>query len=418
MTDDLFLDLWQAKRSSGVRAGPLVPTTYQIRDAQKQLFIKQEISRLWRLDRTRKNNPAPMPVSIDRSALPLLRKNRYAVMEKTDGVRYLLLLTQWPRYLGGQPVAVMSSRKYDMYEVRVMAEEDYFRGTLFDGELVWEYEGGQFSPPRHVFLVFDLVAVRGVSQVSETYIRRYAVLSDILDCQGRDITQDPRRWIEYATGLAEAHKVVCEGNQYCMCFRPKQIMSKEELGTVWRTRRTLRHKSDGLIFTPIEEPVRTGTHPEMFKWKSQHTIDVLWRGEYDGTRQVWDWEVLYADGAATLSGSVHGIKLDRPADVDYPHDRVPLVILPADYSEKVLQWHRTRGDVQFSHIVECACKLPTLTEWLACVPENASTLPVVECTVLKIRHDKGEPNQRLTIERTLNNILENITIHELIQVVT
>ena len=54
-----------------------------------------------------------------------------------------------------------------------------FQGSLFDGELVWEYESGHHTPPRQVFLVFDLVALRNVSFVSENYLRRYALCSTV-----------------------------------------------------------------------------------------------------------------------------------------------------------------------------------------------------------------------------------------------
>ena len=420
----LFVDLWSAHQSgSSQRTGPLVPSVHQIRDPRRQYLVKQEISRLWKLPTTRAHNPCPNPVSLERKDMNTLIKNRYVVAEKTDGVRYLLLLMRWPKVLGGQPCAIMCSRKFDMYEIRVMAEEDYFQGTLIDGELVWEYEGGQFVPPRQVFLAFDLVAVRGISHVDQNFLKRYAIVSDILDCGGKDIIQDPRKWIETAQGLCENHKVVCEGNQYCLCFRPKRIWPKNEIGTVWRMRKSLRHKSDGLVLTPVDQPILTGTHDRIFKWKSQHTIDIVWRCRVnnDDEQATWDYEVMFLDAGKECLGDMEGVQLRRPSELDdtadevYPFKEVPLVILPNAYSARIIHWHHQRGERSFEHIVECTCKLPSITDFL---DRDEDNIPLVECSILKIRNDKATPNQKSTIEKTLCNIQENITIKDLLDVVS
>ncbi len=417
---DLFADIWQTQKPPTRRVGPLIPSTHVIRDPRKAYFIKREISRLWKLEHTRARNPAPQPVSIMRADLAKLQRHRYAVAEKTDGVRYLLLLSRWPHALGGQPFAVLCSRKYDFYEIRVMAEEDYFRGSLIDGEMVWEYEGGQFTPPRHVFLGFDVVALKGMSYVQEPYLRRYSRLSEILDCGAEDITRDPRKWSETAMALAEQHRIVSEGNQYCLCFRAKCILMKQEVGTVWRTQKSLRHKSDGLIFTPIDEGIQTGTHRTMFKWKPQPTIDVRCVSTFDAVARQWNHVVSYGDGGRPCTGDVDGVYLDRPPELTnisdqlYPYEEVPLLIVPSDYWQTVIDWHHRRGETEFTHIVECSCQLPALTEWFA----SATTIPMVECTVIKIRADKAEPNQKATIEATLRNIRENISIRDLVDACT
>lgn len=415
MGDDLFVDLWQTQTHTS-RAGPLVPTTHQIADPGKRYFIKQEISRLWKLPQTRARNPAPNPVSLERKDMLLLKHNKYVVAEKTDGVRYLLLLSQYPRHLGGQPCAVMIDRRDVMFEVRVMAEEDVFQGSLFDGELVWEYEGGQYIPPRQVLLVFDTVACRGVSLVHKNFVQRFGIASEIFDLGGKDITQDPRKWIETAQELAEKHLIICEGNQYCLCFRPKRIMPINQLDIVWRTRKTLKHKSDGLIFTPIDTPVLVGTHQTMFKWKSQHTIDVVWKAQWNQNHSHWDYLILYLNGGKECRGDREGVILQKPAilnektEDDAREREVPIIIVPNEYSRKILDWHYFRGEYAFTHVVECTCKLPSDLDWMS------GEIPIIECSILKIRHDKLQANQKNTIERTLQNIQENISIHEILEV--
>ena len=43
----------------------------------------------------------------------------------------------------------------------------------------------------------------------------------------------------------------------------------------------VKQEVDGLVFTPINEPIRIGTHETMFKWKPQakNTVDFLMKKE-------------------------------------------------------------------------------------------------------------------------------------------
>jgi hypothetical protein len=411
MGDDLFLDLWQSQHSTS-RTGPLIPSTHQIQDPRKKYFVKKEISRLWQLPGVKAYNPSPNPVSIDRQQLPCLKTQAYVAAEKTDGIRYLLLLSQYPGSLGGQPCGILVNRKYDMYEIRIMAEEKYFQGSLFDGELVWEYENGQYAPPRQVLMLFDMMACQGTCYVHENYLKRFETIADIFELSGKDITQDPRKWTDTAQELAEHHKVVCEGNQYCLTFRPKRVLPIQQLDILWRSRATLKHKSDGLIFTPVEEPVRTGTHSRMFKWKSHHTVDLVWQVQWNDKQNHWDYRVRYRHADKDCFGDRDGVTVMQPLELHQQIRQVPLIIVPNTYAKTILDWHFHRGEYKFAHVVECSCRMPNMAEWL-----SETEVPMIECSILKIRHDKMEPNQKTTIEHTLRNIQENITIKELLDVI-
>jgi mRNA guanylyltransferase len=397
MSDDLFRDLWQKRDVH--RQGPLIPSSHLIQDPRKQYFIKSEISRHYQFHHVRAHNPVCNPVSLERKDLETLRNHRYMLAEKTDGVRFLLLLTRYPKHLGHQPIAVMINRKDEMFEVRVMAEEDHFQGgSLFDGELVWEATGNH-NGPRQIYLVFDLIAVGGVSKIRETFQRRYDLLFTLFDCGVKDVIHDPRTWLDLAQKLVEdEHKIVSEGNQYCLMFRPKNMYAQHLLDTVWRMKSSLKHKSDGLIFTPLDEVVKTGTQYNLFKWKSQHTIDLKWTARVI-TRGTFDYNLLYEDHDESVSGKHCGIRVGDSI--------VPMVFVPNEYSAKVTAWHTSRGDTSFSHIVECVCKLPS--------HQNEDDT-MMECSIVKIRHDKSRPNQQTTIERTIHNIQENITVKELLDV--
>ena len=130
--------------------GPLVPSGYPVNDVKTQVLIKQRIAHLWKVPPKRKTTPMPDAVSLQRHHFQHLKTQPYALLEKSDGVRYLLLLT---RMSDGEPKSFMVNRKQECWEVSVVALEIHFDGTLLDGELV--YDSNQ--QVLH-YLIFDLVA--------------------------------------------------------------------------------------------------------------------------------------------------------------------------------------------------------------------------------------------------------------------
>jgi len=109
----------------------------------------------------------------------------YLVALKSDGMRFILLLT---RYMG-EPRAVLIDRRLDVYEVEVWANESFFDDTAFDGELVWD----QFETPvRLSYLVFDTVSMRGCACGALRYSERLgmahsAVLRTVPDAFDGDL---------------------------------------------------------------------------------------------------------------------------------------------------------------------------------------------------------------------------------------
>lgn len=386
-------DIWQSSHGNK-RVGVLQPSLHTVHDRKKVNFIKQEVCRLWKIRPTLKHNPVPNPVSLERKDLSLLAEpGGYVVAEKTDGVRYLMLLTCYPKAIGGQPVALMINRKYDIYEIRVIAQENYFQGSLFDGELVWEYTNGPYNPPRQMYLIFDLIACRNTTYVQEPFIKRFSIINDVFDIPEKiDVAYNPGQWLEIAQKYARLKKIVCEGNQYCLMFRPKPFHHANQLDVLWRTRCQLRHKSDGLIFTPIQTPVLIGTHTTLFKWKMHNTVEVTWKAIWNEVDKEWDMHVCYLDEDRECRGDEHGIL--------YQDQFYPITLIPNEYTLQIIQWHEQRQETAFSHLIECAC----------CLLDDA----MIGLTLEKIRYDKNTPNQKITIERTLRNVAENITITDLL----
>lgn len=132
------------------------------------------------------------------------------------------------------------------------------------------------------------------------------------------------------------------------------------------------HDIDGLIFTPIKFGVGTGTQHTLFKWKYKHTFDFL-------------------------------INDENNEYVSYVYDKNVLI----KYASV------KKRNVKFSKLLKKNC------------PEFKSG-DVVECIYnvqddnfepLFVRKDKAHPNNSYTIEKTMVNIRENITLDEIMELI-
>jgi hypothetical protein len=116
------------------------------------------------------------------------------------------------------------------------------------------------------------------------------------------------------------------------------------------------YETDGIVMTPIREPIRMGTHETMFKWKPRDRITI-------------DFQLL------------NGIDL-------FVQDRGEL------YKEAELHMRHVRKDLPDGTIVECGYGD---LGWF----------------VEKVRTDKTHANNRRTYFRTIVNIRENIQLGEI-----
>lgn len=252
--------------------------------------------------------PGPQPISIERCHFPLLKKSEYLVCHKMDGVRKLFACCE----IDGVKRAALIDRSFsfEFYTYTLPKE------TLLDGELVTRNDG------RQVFLIHDAMMIRGESLMQMPLSER----------------------------LTKA-RALC-----------KTIMTKTPFVTMVKEMRVLSeiakledppYATDGLIFTPLQEPVRIGTHETMFKWKPRSHITVDF--------QVMNRKELYIQERGRL---IHETHIHFPTD-DYPDG----TIVECEYAD--LGWR-----------------------------------------VVKVRTDKTYPNNRRTYIRTLVNIREDIKREE------
>lgn len=353
---------------------------------------KELISRTWGLSQPISNyNPSPNPISLERKHMQLL-KNRvqdYVVAEKSDGVRYLLILGR-DRFNQHTPFSVMVNRRLQIYQIPVDAKPEYYEGSVFDGELVIETVT-HMNHTRQIFLVFDAYLTKNSSLIHNPFLDRYKECNRVFNLNGKDILDDDiKKWESIAREEAKADKIVCLGNHKAMMFRPKPAVDLVNLGSLWRSISRLLHPSDGLILTPKPTKVLSGTHDTMFKWKQNHTIDLLVDAFYK--RGGWNYRLSFMD-KADIKDCAH-----NPFDV--MKKSVTLIAVPNSMLTNTSRYFGDKNKSSYKLLGE-----------FKCVIENNRGL----CKLQRWRKDKSTPNNSFIIQRTLVNIKEDINIDELLE---
>ena len=281
--------------------------------------------------------PGCQPISIEREHFSILEKNNYVVCEKTDGTRYMMIAIQY----GSQKLCVFINRALEMFVEPLNFRMAVFKGTILEGELY-----------NNEFMIYDCLMTCGEVVGNQGFLER----------------------------LDHCEKTV----KKAMVLRTDSITLKVKTFHLHRDFRefmdkylpTVKQEVDGLIFTPINEPIRIGTHNTMFKWKprNKNTIDFL----------------VKKGPTAETPGCVPGEYVWRlyiqEKGKHFFESSIPVEKM-SDY-----RWLKS-GD-----IVECM-----YVNW-----ENGP----VWWKPIKKRKDKTFPNSRRTFYRTLVNIKEDILMKE------
>lgn len=230
-------------------------TVHHVSDPNDADAIRREIAGLALDDHPRPRLPGPNPVSIEKSDLRTIREREYVVCEKTDGVRFVAACLRYKQL--NLMVLVDRAMNVYLFPLRKIPRAS-FQGTLIDGELAWDKIDKKF-----VFLAFDAVTISGVSVGHLGFYDRL-------------------------TSLKKAFRVHAPHPDDPAVFRVKSFlpryigfMVKSHLETI-----ADRFDIDGVILTPVDEEIRYGRHPRLFKLKTNHTVDFL--SGQDGALLVYD----------------------------------------------------------------------------------------------------------------------------------
>ena len=274
--------------------------------------------------------PGPQPISIERTHLNTLKNEKYVVCEKTDGVRHALVCTKFK----GKKVYALLNRALEVKPVNLNFPNTACEGTVIDGELV----------DGKLFMVYDAMMVSGESVSKLNLIGR-------LEKAGQFISGIMKTKKDFLKIKLKHFFVTDDFQEFKNTYLPK-----------------LSYKTDGLVFTPINDPIRIGTHDTMFKWKPKdmNTIDF----------QLKDRETKW------------GL---------YIQDRGVLIFQSELPKDETNEW------LKEDNIIECQYMSEDNTPWWK---------------PIGIRTDKHHPNNRRTFYRTLVNIREDIQVEEFIKLFT
>lgn len=284
--------------------------------------------------------PGPQPISIERKHIvDTLSQKKYRVCAKSDGIRFLwVCVTHLDK-----PYCFLMNRRKDVYLINVEVISDAFQGTILDGELIRNNKTN-----KHEFLVYDATSVMGDNSVmalphSERMERALSIVEHI----------------KYQPDKTPLHVKL-------KSFYPFEKFKEYVTQVV----PSIDHEMDGYIFTPEDDPVTSGTHNTMFKWKElyKNTVDFLVERHFHIPGQF----IVKVSRGCTLK-SLFEIKLHVPVGSEVERD-----ILQANSPV----------------VVECKYLSPN--SW----------------TALFVRKDKTNPNSFYTWTKTMVNIQENIQLGE------
>lgn len=274
--------------------------------------------------------PGPQPCSIERKNFGTIKQGSYVVCEKTNGTRHVCVCTMFE----GKKMCVLVTRNQDMYLVPINILRPMFEGTILDGELV--KTNGPES--QWLYMVYDCLMTEGVSCTQKSLLDRLKVAE------------------VFVSGIMKMKKDP-------LLFKMKTFWALKDFEGFQKTLDTFPYSTDGIVLTPVNEPIRSGTHETMFKWKPKdsNTIDFLFQRR-DSTK--WGMYVqekgrIYFESELENAKLLEGTGEGSIVECQYVHWETP-------------RWWRP----------------------------------------LNIRTDKTHPNNRRTFYRTIVNISEDIKLDE------
>jgi hypothetical protein len=138
-------------------------------------------------------------------------------------------------YAGG---VFLVNRSFVSDPVKIRVPKD----TILDGELVTTREG------KKLFMVYDAVRVKG-----------------------EDLTKRPLD-VRLETAR-KAIKTIIKTAGAEFEIRVKTMWPLQSIGDMTPLDK-FEYETDGIVFTPVNEPIQTGTHETMFKWKPRERITI------------------------------------------------------------------------------------------------------------------------------------------------
>ena len=416
--------------------------------------------------------PGAQPVSFERKHLSAPEGGRgasivtapYFAAEKTDGVRYMLLI------LGSKGTFAVD-RNFDMRRLPPMRfptrthPAKALDATLLDGELVLDTVGPgakkrprddadgaeAASEPRLRYLAYDACCVGGRKCCDESLRVRLMLLR-------RDVLSPRFGLAQREEGAFESEHFAVELKDFFDMRQLPHIFSHVDVAAPGSSilyaysdpLRKLSHGNDGIIFTPARDPYRPYTCPSLLKWKpsNMNSIDfqlqTKWRkGEPRFLLLVADQLIRQASAESAnssptlclLSSSSPRVPLSLPRFSPYASRLTPLALRFSPYASRpavarqVYDWitfseedqMRFRSDSRAdSRIIECVYDPNWHTieynpdDSMEQTWDNPYRRPG-GWRFERIREDKNHPNDIRTVKSVEISVRDGVTATELLR---
>lgn len=285
----------------------------------------------------------PQPVAVEKKDFGTLLSKRYVVCEKTDGERYMMILLN----VNKKPMCFMINRNNEYFFLNFSFKREVFEGTILDGEMILNKNN------EHNYMVHDLFTYCGVSFIEKSHDLRYAAIIDFIST-----------------------RYIVNKNSDSFNIKTKIFYNySKELLKIWEhITNSTENKIDGLIFTPVDQPVKYGRQEDLYKWKEpgNNTIDLL---------------VKKTDNKFSLFGSKKS----------------------GNYLVKIFKENHPNYEIIHDFFLIHVKKNISIIEF------KYSTLDDDEIfTPYRIRTDKSVPNSEQTINNSLKNFREAININDFV----
>lgn len=341
--------------------------------------MRAEVAKI--LKRKNHNFAGAQPVSFSRRHLKELEKQDYYVCEKSDGMRYLLYLTD-DGY--GNEVYYLINRKNQFWFIphngfhcpRPGDHRSWHTKTIIDGELVIDrLPNGEKSAK---YLVFDCLVLDGSSLMNRTLDKRLGYFKERVFIPYRKLLDAYPEEIQYQFFVMEL--------KFMQFSYAIEMMFKQVLPS-------LPHGNDGLIFTCRKSEYKFGTDNNILKWKpeSENSIDFRLRLQFP---------VIQPDDIDRANG------ITEPY---YDYDALPICNL-----------HVYAGDSQDDPWFATLSIEPAEWEALKSLQEPLNDR-IIECFMdnqkkwryMRFRDDKLNANHITTVHSVIESIRDAVTEQDL-----
>ena len=336
----------------------LRPSAYIVREKEAYNYL---INRLAQLTCAKRGEfPGCNPISLLKSDGHLLDGGSLCGL-KSDGVRYIMMMC---KNITGASVCVFIDRTMTIFEAEVWGQRDFFQGTVCDGELVWDYSKG--NTPSKTYLMFDLYVDRGriCTDIYSERLKRIDAMLLTREMSGTDRVEHM---------LCEQNKICCMNNASDLFLVPKQFVNINYMSRLWQSRSDSPYQSDGIIIMRDQKAAfNVQKTQNVLKWKSEHTIDVVLH-----SKDNMETYVIYAahNKRVYLKGCTFSI----------------------ENNELIAYLVAQKKQDELKVLLECTVRIQGA---------NILLFPI------KVRVDKQHANSNQTISKTIQNVRENMEVHD------